>query len=70
THSSAEYIRLHGDSRLGLTGQLIARVTGDGVVFATVAQLSNPPARSVWARVLPSHLTIVRSLLQDAAERV
>ncbi|PRC45425.1 hypothetical protein C6A85_95215, partial [Mycobacterium sp. ITM-2017-0098] len=42
THSSAEYIRLHGDSRLGLTGQLIARVTGDGVVFATVAQLSNP----------------------------
>ena len=69
-HTSAEYVRLHGDSRLGLTGQLIARVTEDGVVFATVAQLSNPVARSVWARVLPTHLTIVRSLLQDAAERV
>lgn len=70
THSCTEYVRLHGDSRLGLTGELITRVTGDGVVFATVVQLSNPLARSVWARVLPSHLTIVRSLLQDAAERV
>lgn len=69
-HSSAEYVRLQGDSRLGLTGQLITRVTGDGIVFATVAQLSNPLARSVWARVLPTHLTIVRSLLKEAAERV
>ncbi len=68
--NSAEYIRLHGDSRLGLTGQLITRVTGDGIVFATVAQLSNPLARSVWAKVLPTHLTVVRSLLQGAAERV
>jgi hypothetical protein len=70
THSSAEFVRLHGVSRLGLTGQLITRVTDDGVVFATFAALSTPLARTVWARALPAHLTIVRSLLQDAAERV
>lgn len=70
THRSAEYVRLHGDSRLGLTGQLITRVTADGIVFATVVHLSNPVARSLWSRVLPTHLTIVRSLLQEAAERV
>jgi hypothetical protein len=69
-HSSMEYVRLHGDSRLGLTGELITRVTGDGVVFATAVQLSTALARSVWAAVLPTHLSIVRSLLQDAAERV
>ena len=69
-HSCAEYIRLQGDSRIGLTGELITRVTRDGVVFATVVQLSNPIARSVWARVLPTHLAIVRSLLEDAAQRI
>jgi hypothetical protein len=70
THSSAEYARLQGVSRLGLTGQLVTRVNDNGIVFATFAQLSTPLARSVWARVLPTHLTIVRSLLQDAAERM
>lgn len=68
-HNSAEYVRLQGDSRLGLTGQLVTRVTDDGVVFATFAQLSNPLARSLWATVLPGHLTIVRSLLEGAVER-
>lgn len=70
THNSAEYVRLQGDSRIGLTGELITRVTRDGVVFATVVQLSNPIARSVWARVLPTHLAIVRSLLEDTAQRI
>lgn len=69
-HSSAEYVRLQGDSRFGLTGQLITRVTADGIVFATVVHLGNPVARALWSAVLPTHLTIVRSLLHDAAERV
>lgn len=64
-----EHVRLQGDSRLGLSGELVTRVTERGVVFATFAQLNNPLARSVWTRVLPGHLAIVRSLLAGAAER-
>jgi len=70
THNSAEYVRLQGDSRIGLTGQLVTRVTDDGIAFATFAQLSNPLARTLWAKVLPGHLTIVRSLLEGAVERI
>lgn len=68
-HRDAEYVRLQGDSLLGLTGQLVARVTDDGVEFATFVQLANPVARALWARVLPTHLEIVESLLRGAAER-
>jgi hypothetical protein len=70
THNSAEYARLHSVSHLGLTGELVTRVDDNGIVFATFAQLDTPLARSAWARVLPTHLRIVRSLLQDAVERV
>ncbi len=69
TANTAEYVRLHGDSRAGLTGQLVTRVSDEGVTFATFVRLGNPVARMVWAKVLPAHLTIVRSLVEEAAER-
>lgn len=69
THRDAEYVRLQGDSLLGLTGQLVTRVTDGGVEFATFVQLGNPLARAVWARVLPTHLEVVGSLLRGAAKR-
>jgi hypothetical protein len=69
TRDDAEYVRLQGDSRIGLAGQLVTRVVDGGVVFATFVQLGNPVARAVGARVLPTHLAIVESLGRGAAER-
>ena len=68
-HRDADYVLLQGDSLLGLTGQLVTRVTDGGVEFATFAKLAHPVARAMWARVLPSHLEIVERLLREAAER-
>lgn len=68
-HNSPDHVRLQGNSRLGLAGELVTRVTEDDVTFATFVRLSNPAARLMWAKVLPAHLTIVRSLVQAAAER-
>lgn len=70
TANTAEYIRLQGDSRVGLTGQLVTRVSDEGVTFATFVRLGNPVARMIWAKVLPTHLAIVRSLVEAAADRV
>lgn len=70
TRNDADYIRLQADSRLGLCGRLVTHVTEDTVTFATLVQLNNPAARLIWNKVLPSHLSIVQSLLEGAAERV
>ncbi|RZT25286.1 hypothetical protein EV589_1018 [Mycobacterium sp. BK558] len=68
-HRDADCVRLQGDSLLGLTGQLVTRMTDGGVEFATFAQLDNAVARAMWARVLPTHLQIVERLLREAAAR-
>lgn len=68
-HGDAEMIVLRADSRLGLCGRLITHTTGDTVTFATLVQLNNPVARLVWGRVLPTHLGVVQSLVEGAAER-
>ena len=69
THSDSSYIRLQGDSRVQLTGQLVTRRTAQGVEFATFTQFGNAAARLLWNRVLPAHLRTVESLLRDAARR-
>ncbi|TRW79997.1 hypothetical protein FK535_20195 [Mycolicibacterium sp. 018/SC-01/001] len=68
-HRDSEHVLLQGDSPLGLTGQLVTRVTEDGVQFAAFVRLANPAARALWARALPTHLKFVDSLLRGAAER-
>lgn len=68
-HRDADYLRLRGDSLSGLTGELVTRVAGDGVAFATFVQLDGPVARLLWSRTVSLHLNIVRQLLTEAAER-
>jgi hypothetical protein len=48
---------------------LLFRRERNGVLFATFVQERNPLARLVWARVVPAHQRIVRSLLAHAARR-
>lgn len=70
THHNLEYVRVQSSSPIGLSGELITRMAGDRVEFATLVRLDNPAARLVWARVLPTHLGVVRSLMDGAASRV
>ena len=69
THHDSAYVRLQAASPIGLSGELITRVAGDRVEFATLVRLGNPVARLVWAQVLPTHLSVVRSLMNGAAAR-
>ena len=70
THHDREYVRVQSNSPIGLSGELITRMAGDRVEFATLVRLDNPAARLVWARALPTHLGVVRSLMDGAASRV
>lgn len=69
-HDDTEYIRLQSDSCTGLTGELVTRVTGEGVVFATFVRVDGAVARFLWDRALAAHLMIVATLLAEAGERV
>lgn len=69
-HCDSEYIRLQTDSYTGLTGELVARVTDDGLVFATFVRVDGPVARLLWNRALATHLAVVPALLAEAGERL
>jgi hypothetical protein len=67
--SESDWLLLSARSWLGLRGELLFRSEADGLLFATMIQLTNPIARSVWARVTDTHQQVVRSLLTHAADR-
>jgi hypothetical protein len=67
--SEPDWMVLTARSWLGLRGELLFRSQPDGLLFATLIQLTNPVARSVWARVTDTHQQVVRSLLRHAAGR-
>jgi hypothetical protein len=67
--SEPDWLLLTASSWLGLRGELLFRSEPDGLLFATLVQLTNPVARSVWARVTETHQQVVRSLLRHAADR-
>lgn len=67
--SEPDWLLLSARSWLGLRGELLFRSEADGLLFATLIQLTNPIGRSVWARVTDTHQQVVRSLLTHAADR-
>ena len=67
--SESEWLLLSAHSWLGLHGELLFGSGPDGLLFATLIQLTNPVARSVWARITDTHQQVVRSLLTHAAAR-
>jgi hypothetical protein len=67
--STAGVMLLAADSWLGLQAELLFRRESRGLLFATFVQQNNPAARAVWVRITPTHLTVVRSLLEHAAYR-
>jgi hypothetical protein len=67
--SEPDWLLLTASSWLGLRGELLFHGGADGLLFATLIQLNNPIARSVWARITDTHQHVVRSLLTHAAAR-
>jgi len=66
-HSDPAFVLLAADSWLGLRAELLFRSEPDGLLFATLIQLTNPAARALWAAITPHHVHVVRSLLKHAA---
>jgi hypothetical protein len=60
---------LKANSWLGLRGELLFMRRSDGLLFATLIQLTNPVARRVWRAITPTHQAVVRALLEHAARR-
>jgi Protein of unknown function (DUF2867) len=67
--STPDFVLLGAGSRLGLTGELLFKREPGGLLFATFIQQRNVVARTVWARIAPTHRRTVRSLLVQAISR-
>jgi hypothetical protein len=68
-HSDAGVVLLAANSWLGLRAELLFRSEPDGLLFATLIQLTNPATRAIWAAITAHHQRVVRSLLTHAANR-
>ena len=68
-HSDPGAVLLAANSWLGFRAELLFRSEPDGLLFATLIQLTNPAARAIWAAITAHHQRVVRSLLTHAANR-
>lgn len=68
TSSTPEQVLLQANSGLGFRGELAITVTDSAVQLATFVTTRDAQARDLWFRVVPAHLTFVRSLLEHTAE--
>lgn len=66
-HSGEDHLLLAAESCFGLHGQLLFRPSRGGLLFATMVQTDGHLARSLWARVVPTHVHVVEALLRLAA---
>jgi hypothetical protein len=64
--STPDVALLGASGRLGLSGELLFERQQQTLLFATVVQLDNPDARSMWAGIEPQHRQVVRDLLEQA----
>ena len=68
--STADYVLLGADSRIGMPGELLFKKDGGTLLFATFVQHGNIIARGVWAMVEPAHVRVVRNILDQASRRL
>jgi hypothetical protein len=64
-----DLVVLGAESIIGIQGELILRRGRDAVTFSTVVRMQGRVARSVWPRVVPSHLGVVPNVLGLWGER-
>jgi hypothetical protein len=61
-----DHVLLGAGGWLGISGELL--FTRDGG-FSTFVRFAHPAARALWAAIEPTHVRVVRSVLEDAARR-
>jgi hypothetical protein len=67
--STPEFVLLSADSRIGMRGELLFERRRDSLLFATLLEHDNVIARAIWAAVVPTHIKLVRQLLEQACRR-
>jgi hypothetical protein len=67
--NAPDVLLLGAGSVLGIAGELLFTRRPEGMLFATLTRQRGPLARAVWARTVPTHQRVVRSLLEHAAAR-
>lgn len=68
--SNPEFVLLGAHSRIGMPGELLFKRGHDALLFATFVQQDNLIARAVWAATEPSHVPVVRQVLEQAGRRL
>lgn len=68
--NTPDFVLLGRDSLIGMPGELLFKREPKGLLFATFVHHGNPGARRVWAAVEPTHVRVVRHLLEQARRRL
>jgi hypothetical protein len=68
--STPDFVLLGRDSLIGMPGELLFKREPEALLFATFVYHANHIARAVWAAVEPTHVRIVRHVLEQASRRV
>jgi Protein of unknown function (DUF2867) len=64
--STADHLLLGARSHAGMPAELLFERRDKTLLFATLVRYENPAVRALWAGVMPVHLRVVRSLLEQA----
>lgn len=64
-----DVVLLGAASLIGMPGELLFRRERDSLLFCTFVRFAHPLARAVWAGVEPTHVRIVRQVLEQARSR-
>jgi hypothetical protein len=68
--STPDFVLLGRDSLIGMPGELLFKCEPEALLFATFVHHANHMARAVWAAVEPTHVRIVRQLLERAGQQI
>jgi hypothetical protein len=65
-----DYVLLGAESRIGMPGELLFKREHGGLLFATFVAHQTLLAGMVWLAVEPTHVRIVRRILEQASRRL
>jgi hypothetical protein len=65
-----DYVLLGADSRIGMPGELLFKREREVLLFATFVAHHTLLARTTWIGVEPTHVRVVRRLLEQASRRL
>lgn len=64
--ADSNFVLLGAESRVGMPGELFLRREAGRLLFATFVRHDSAFVRTLWARVVPTHVRMVQELLARA----